>query len=221
MFITSSTVYSDGKTDCDPPLTPDKNFLICPGCNKAFWKDDAITNDDESEIPENELPQALDINDLYLVFETDYQNNVTTYYLDLLERGFANTSEREQSLRIELWHILNNANRNESNNFFDNLKSKVSSGFQKHDLPTGNGKNEKSNINSIFKKNLERLISIFNPENDDELLLFAEMHREIREYTKALEVLSEINEVPNNTALKEIRRATKARNSKVFIIKNN
>lgn len=94
--------------------------MICSGCNREFWRDDALLEDNNYSIQRNKLPQTIGFRDLYSTFDSDYSCKLATYFSNLLEDGFADTNKKKVYLRIELWHLQNNGRRN-SNRFVDKL----------------------------------------------------------------------------------------------------
>ncbi len=215
-YVHSSIVYSDGETICNPPIMFNELILICSECNKPFWKDDAVQEDGNISKPDPGLPEAKDIIDLIPPFDSDRNFKLAQYYSGLLENGFANTIDREIYLRIELWHTLNNYDRNrQEGNTADLIKEKIISLFGKA-ISGQKGIHKSDKASSLFKSNLKKLIIIYKPENDNEHLLLAEMHRELGEYNKALSVLSEIKCYDNKNVYKKIVKAAKRKRSKVF-----
>lgn len=207
-MVHSSVAYSDGKVDCNPPRMFDKRILICSECKKEFWRDDAFIEYENHNITYDKLPEAMDFHDLPFAFDQDYSIKLATYFSNLLEKGFANTIEREVFLRIEMWQLLNNSNRSNTDKISKKLFNKVRSGV------TSEG--ELENNKDLFESNLGRLISIYEPENDDMLLMLAEMHRELGNFSKALSLLDEIENVDNNIAYKKIKSVTKRHKLKVI-----
>jgi len=202
-MVHSSVTYSDGKVVSNSPKMSDKNILICSKCNNEFWRNDAFLEDDYHNTAYDELPEAMDFHDLPFAFDSDYSFKLATHLSELLERGFANTVEREVFLRFEIWHLLNNNNRSDSHGLFKKNSDRIVV-------------NDSDKAGDLFKNNLSRLISIYKPENDDQRLMLAEMHRELGNFSQALSVLDEIENVNNNIAYKKIKSATKKKNSKVI-----
>lgn len=193
--IMNSEVYSDGKVVSNPPIPAEKNILICNTCNKAFWKDDALLDDDNSENI-NELSEANTPSDLFPYFEPDYELKHINYYSDLLESGFANTKIREVYLRNKLWWLLNDTIRYKN-------KSKI------------------KDSKNIFDNNLKRLIEIFEPKNEEEELLLIEMYRELGEFDKASYLLKSLKGINNNGAFIQIQKAVNKKKSSLFKLKKN
>ncbi len=216
-FVHSSVAYSDGKVECNPPFLHDKKILICSYCNQEFWSDDVQTEDED--IGRDELPGAKDFHDLPFAFDANYSFHLATYFSGLLEKGFANTVEREVYLRIELWHLLNDKNRRDSGNIFEKLLKGNLEDILHKDKSSQVGAIPAEDSTKLFKGNLEKLISIYNPENDNERLMLAEMYREIGDFSKALLVLHGIKYIDNKNAYKKIEKATKRKISRVFNIK--
>jgi len=191
-IIRNSEVFSDGKVISDPPRPSEKNILICNSCYQAFWKDDALLNDDNKE-DINELPEANSPSDLFPGFEADHKLKRASYYAELLDSGFASTKVREVYLRKKLWWFLNDG-------FRYNHKSTI----------------EDSKI--IFEDNLKKLIEIFEPINKEEQLLQIEMYRELGDYGNAFNLLENLKGMNNNAAFLQIQQAVKEKVSTVFKI---
>jgi len=209
--VFNTTVYSDGETVCNPPVMLDKNILICTKCTKPFWTEDAFLPEENNDLSIEEFPQAKDVHDLPFAFDSDFSLKLTQYYSELLEKAFANTVEREVYLRIELWRLLNNGIRNITDN---SLKDKII-GIVKEVLSKDDNL-DPADRSDLFNNNLKKLISLYNPNTDDELLLLAEMHRECGNFSEASRVLDQVKDIDNSFAYKEISKAIKIRNTKVF-----
>jgi len=190
--IRNSEVFSDGKISSNPPRPLEHNILICNACYKAFWKEDALINDDNTE-DINELHEANNPSDLFPGFNAEEKLKRIHYYSELLEAKFANTKEREVYLRIELWRLLNDEARYTQKEITKSVKR-------------------------LFDENLKGLIDIFNPKNDDEQLLVAEMYRELGEFDEALLILKHLKGGGNNQACLQIEEAVILKNSIVFKI---
>ncbi len=189
--IRNSEVFSDGKVISNPPRPIEQNILICSECYEPFWKDDAQIDNENPEYLLDNLPEANSITDLFPGFDSDHKLKLITYYNELLEKGFATTEERELFLRIELWRTLN-----------DNVRY--------------NNKQIPNNLKDVFESNLTRLTEIYNPKSKEELLLLAEMHRELGGFQKASELLNKINWAEDNVAFLQIEKAVKSKNITVL-----
>lgn len=211
-FVRSSVAYSDGKIDCNPPRMDDKKILICSDCNKEFWRDDTFLNSEDVNISYNEIPDAKDFHDLTFAFDSDYSFKLATYFSKLLEKGFAHTVEKEVYLRIKLWHLLNNDNRYDPDSIIGKLIKNISGKHQKKNFP------DHDNVisNKLFESNLEELINIYKPENEEMNLMLAEMHRELGDFKQALLVLEKIEKVDNKVAYNKIKAAAKRKKTKVL-----
>lgn len=212
--VFKSTVYSDGKIISNPPVMHDKRILICSECKKPFWTEDALLEGEDYDFNNDELPNANDIHDLPFAFDTDFSIRLAKYYSDLLNQGFANSVDREVYLRIELWQLLNNNIRNKSTNKIRNLIK----GIVKESKTKNNTTKKTDNTIKLFYINLKKLIKLYEPNNDNELLLLVEMHRELGNFSEASLVLKKIEDIDNNVAYKEISRAIKIKNPEVFKI---
>lgn len=193
-FITrNSEVFSDGKTERNPP-TPNTNaILICSDCYKAFWKEDVIIENENYDDNE-ELPEAGTITDLFPRFEAHFKLKNAKYYLKLLENGFAKTTERKQYLRLKMWRTLNDIIRYNYASFSEEE-------------------------NAIFNENIIRLLEIFTPKNEEEKLLKVEMLREIGEFEKALLFRDTFKVQDNKIVYRQIMNRLYKNEAKVFEIK--
>lgn len=189
--IHKSVVYSDGKIEHSNSLSSDKQILICCDCHKPMWKNDAFI--ENSDVSYNQLPEAKDVYDLPFVFDDDFSDKLALYFSDLLQNGFANTSEKEIYLRIKIWHLLNNKYRNQET--------------------------DTSNTSQpLFVANLQSLIKIYKPDCDEQQLLLAEMYREIGNFEEANLQLTKINDPNVNSAYKQILKFNSNKKSNVFKI---
>jgi len=186
--LRNSEVFSDGKVISNPPRPSEQNILICSECYKAFWKNDAQIDNEKSEELLDELPEANSIIDLFPGFEPDHKLKLANYINELLDKGFANTVEREVFLRLELWRTLNDIIR-----------------YQK-DSMSPQSKN-------LFNNNLTSLITIYSPKSEEEQLLLVEMHREFGQFDKASELLKKTIWSEDNFAFLQIKNAVKNKNS--------
>jgi uncharacterized protein YbaR (Trm112 family) len=212
--VNSSKVYSDGLTISLPPTPANNSILICPECNKAFWFDDAKTEESYKE----EYPQAKDVHDLPFAFEDNFSVKLAGFYLDLLEDGFASSIEKEIYLRNGIWQLLNNKIRSKPNSFFYNLKN-----FSYKYALRNIGQEKKNKLEfekniDFFNENLKQLISIFEAEEDDQKLLLAEMYRELGAFENAEMLLGEITELKHDSCYAQISKAIKNKNQFVFKI---
>lgn len=210
--VFKSTVYSDGKIVSNPPIMHDKRILICSECKKPFWTDDAIIENEDSDLNIDELPNANDVHDLPFAFETDFSTKLAEYYSELLSQGFANTVDREVYLRTDLWQLLNNNIRNKP----VNKVKDIIIGIVREVIPQNNTIEETDKTTELFENNLKKLIKLYEPNNNDDLLLLAEMHRELGNFSKASSVLEKIKDIDNNFAYKEIFEAIKLKKKEVF-----
>lgn len=217
--VHSSVVYSDGKTECSPPILEDERILICTNCAREFWRDDAEYNDVGEDLYDN-YPQAMDIYDLQIALESDFPSRFVTFYSDLLKGGFADTNEREMHLRIKLWHLLNDKNRYSTNLL--NLLFTVR--FRRIWFLLKSRLHSKLVIKKrkvLFKDNLNHLIKIFEPEHDCEQLLLAEMYRECGDFKNAELQIDKIDQKDVIPAFKIIMKAIKRKKSRVIKINQN
>ena len=115
-----------------------------------------------------------------------------------------------------MWQTLNNNDRNsQKSKTADLLKRKIIGLFGKV-ISGHKGIPKSDETRNLFNNNLKKLITIYKPENDDERLFLAEMHRELGEYSKALSLLSKIKYPDDDNFYKKIVKAAKRKRSKVF-----
>jgi len=191
--LRNSEVFSDGKVISNPPRPSEQNILICSKCYKAFWKNDALFDNEKPEELADELPEANSITDLFPGFKPDHKIKLANYYNELLDTGFANTEEREVFLRLELWRTLNDIVR-----------------YQKESMP--------EEIKGLFNSNLIQLIEVYTPNSEEEQLLLVEMYRELGEFEKASALLKNINCTNNTVTFQQIEHAINTKKSTVFKI---
>ncbi len=195
--VFESILFSDGKADTTPIIPNTSRILICPECNKNFWKDDAEqildTKMDTYNIRSVSVP-----GDLFVVRNSEDLLGQARYYCKLLEDNFADNHERESYLRILLWHELNDIVR--------------------YNIPVNTIILEERE--SLLRENLLNLIKIFNPTYEEEKLLLAEMYRELGEFDFAQKILEEIKEQDFMGKRNELLKACNRKNVKVFKLKN-
>ncbi len=216
--IHSSVVFSDGKVESTPPTPFNERILICPECDKPFWREDAKVKNLLDEDENNNLVQTKDIHDLPFTFENDVSEKMLNYYLDLLETGFATSTEKEVFLRLEIWHLFNNKIRNKPRSIFSSLKK---FDFKYTIRSIENHKKARIEFNKNkeqFDINLNKLISIFKPEFNEQKLLLAEMYRELGKYNKAVSLLNEFDDKEKSLIYSEILKACKGKRKEVFRI---
>ena len=180
--LRNSKVFSDGKIISDHPRPIEQNILICSECYDSFWKEDALFDDEKLEELLDDLPEANNVTDLFPRFDSNSKLKIIDYYSKLLNKGFANSEEREIFLRLSLLRALNDTVRY---------------------------KNEKisEDLIDIFKSNLLRTIEIYKPWIEEEHLLLIEMYRELGRFEKAKELLKKINWSDDNFSFLQIENA--------------
>lgn len=208
--IHHSTVYSDGKQITEPWMNNDKAIAMCPDCNEAFWWEDAGIQRDADR--EDGLPSASDVYDLPFMLQDNAKEQLIQFYHKLLQSGFANTNDRKIYLRFRIWWGINDFIRyrkpliqelSELGNLrrispFLEYRRKSAALFNEHQI--------------LFKENLEKLISIFKPEHEEEQLMVAEMYRELGQMRKAKAVLQELQNM-KSSSFRKISKAI-AKNQK-------
>lgn len=210
--IFDSTLYSDGKADHSNRFLEDKNILLCPHCNKVFWRNDAHETE---EMLESEEPlSSKSVMDFEFALSENYPERIAHYYHSLINEGFADTTEREIYLRMLLWRSINDLIRYQSPVF-----KLIGSYVLKrpiHFLKSRWSANKAFwQFKRIQKENLDLLTALFNPINENDLLLKAEMYREAGERKKALQVLKQIGGT-NSYYKRKIKTATLLFKIRVF-----
>ncbi len=207
-LLNNTEVYSDGKVEASNPILLDE-ILLCVHCESPMWKDDVFVGNDEG-IDYDNTKEALHISDLFPLFMEDSEQKTINYFLKILDSDFTDKSIREIYIRMKLWHLLNDKRRSLKSTvprFFKRLINKISkkkpeSRFQDYNL--------------YFKPNLIRLLQIYKPENGEELLLKAEMHREIGDFEQALQCLNNVEGLGNENMFDAIKRAVRRKEYEVF-----
>ncbi len=211
--VYSSEVYSDGYVDNNPPVSLNKQIVICHYCHREIWREDISFEESYST---NDLPKCKDVYDLPIGKDLNSNHSISTYYLKLIENGFANTKDREIHLRTEIWHLLNNTYRYGGHSVLHQLLL----GRYKYALHRFKQRKQfrKESIEAriLLKENLKNLIKIYIPENDDDWLWVAEMQREIGNFRQASSSLRKIATSPKSDAYKLIKKKIFLRQSKVF-----
>jgi len=195
--IFESVLFSDGKADTTPIIPNISRILICPICNKEFWKDDAQQIIDDN-IDIYNIRSVLTPGDLFSVRNSEDLLGKSRYYSKLIKEKFAKNNEKEIYLRIILWHELNDIVRY-------NIPVKLKILEEREHL---------------LRDNLIHLIKIFNPSYEEEKLLLAEMYRELGEFDFAQTILEDIKEQDFIGKRNELLRACNNKNVKVFKLKN-
>lgn len=195
--VFESILFSDGKADTTPIIPNTSRILICPECDKNFWKDDAKQILD-SKIDIYNIRSVSVPGDLFVVRNSEDLLGQARYYCKLLKDNFADNNERESYLRILLWHELNDIVR--------------------YNIPVNTIILEERE--SLLRENLLNLIKIFNPTYEEEKLLLAEMYRELGDFDFAEKILEEIKEQDFLGKRNELLKACNRKNVKVFKLKN-
>ena len=212
--VFKSVVFSDGKTDCSPPIVRHETILLCYDCRKPFWKEDAIDRDSMQHAAE--LPASLDIYDLPFATEENFSDKLIDYYFELLNTDFCTSAKKEIYLRIQIWHLLNNKIRyrseNATNNFIKGIFNKKSNDASEKAF------NEFLEKKQSFNDNLVNLIKVYTAETEAEFILLAEMFRELGEFDKAIELLKKIDVAENKYSYSAILKASKKQKTLVFKI---
>lgn len=211
--IHSSTLYSDGKQITEPWMNNDKAIALCPDCSKAFWREDAGIQREADR--EDGLPAAGDVYDLPFMFQDEAGEQLVHFYHNLLKSGFANTNDRKIYFRFRIWWGINDFIRYRKpliQEFSELGSLRRISPFLEHRRKRAKLFNKHQNL---FKENLEKLISIFKPEHEEEQLMLAEMYRELGQMRKAKAVLQELQNMKSSSSRK-IRKAIAKNRKRVF-----
>lgn len=215
-FIYRSTVYSDGKIEHDGSFFEDKTIVVCPHCEGVFWRDEAKEKEIEYQDDQPELPFSKSVWDLEMARSEDFRKGMVLYYKQLLETGFANTTQREIYLRITLWRAINDIIRYQR----PFLKS-IDSYVLRKPLRFLKSRISTCRTYGYFKpnqlENLHRLTNIFSPVTDDDQLMLTEMYREMGNRSKALELLNSI-ENGSGATFRKIKKATLLFRKRVFML---
>lgn len=213
-FVGSSTVFSDGKVEHDGSFFEDKTLIVCPHCAQVFWRDSAKEEEIQYSEEEEELPFSNSVHDLEFARREDFPKGMINFYNELLEKGFADDRNREIYLRMQLWRTINDLIRYQQPLYktIDSYVIKSPIRFIKNRIST----------HSTFKKyhklhhgNLVRLIELFQPIDENEKVMQAEMYREMGNRKAALQILNELKSQPGKHVAK-IRNATIRGRKRVF-----
>lgn len=213
-FVGSSTVFSDGKVEHDGSFFENKILIVCPHCAQVFWRDDAREEEIQYSGEEEELPFSNSVYDLEFARKEDFPQGMINFYGDLLEKGFADNKNREIYLRMQLWRTINDLIRYQQPLYkaIDSYVVKSPTRFIKSRIST----------HLIFKKyrklhhaNLKRLIELFQPIDENEKVMQAEMYREMGNRKAALQILNELKSQPGKH-VEKIKNATLWYRQRVF-----
>ncbi len=212
--VFKSTVFSDGKVDHDNSFFEDKRILICPHCENPFWHDSMVIG--EEDYSHEDLPTSKTVMDKEFARSVNYPEQIARYYNELIHNGFATNTERETYLRILLWRSINDMIRYQQPFFksINNYVLKRPFRFLKSRRQANLAFNR---LGAIHKENLRQLCSIFDPMNDDDQLLKAEMYREAGERKKALALLRPLSS-RSTRYIRKVKRATLLFQTRVFML---
>jgi len=210
-FAPRSRVYSDGKVEYSN-LKIDQEILICTACHKSLWRDEVVGDDRDVNL--DGIANVMTVDDLYFVYEEDYEKNVFAYYLNLLQNGFANTHEKEMYIRMKMWHFYNDKYRALSTGASRFVKRNIKSVFSF----IGKKVQKKEKRTGFFETNLRRLMVLFQAETDGERMLLAEMHRELKEFDEALSILESLQGIENQHLLRAMILAARRKEYQVISV---
>lgn len=213
--IYKSILYSDSKTETEPFITSNNSIKSCPTCINFFWQEDAVLPVENPYDLVDTLPKVVDIANFLFKMDGDFQVDLIKFYEKLLKQGFANNSEKKYYLRIRLWWAINDLLRNQvsfnkifrellvEHRIFDFIKNRVQQ------------KKLFKSFNKLFRENIEQLILLVNPADEDANFLLAEMHREIGQFRKAKRYINKVYKI-NHAVSKKMKKAIFFRKKHVF-----
>ncbi len=212
--VFGSTVYSDGKVEQQGNFFEDKAFIVCPHCMEAFWREDAKEQPIDFDKDREEMLFSKSAWDLGFAKKEDFPVGFILYYNELLEKGFANTPEREIHLRMMLWHSINDIIRYQIPLFkaIDAYALKKPGFFIKSRWYM---KRTFRRFSKLHYDNLLRLSQLYDPPTEDDLLLKVEMFREMGLRSQALKLLKSLRITPEKH-YRKIKRATRFFKKRVF-----
>jgi len=204
--IHSSTVFSDGKVEHNASFLEDKSMLVCPHCHEVFWRDDALEKEIHYEEDQKELPFSMSVLDLEPARRGDYPEGLIAFYNQLLSSGFANNDHRELYLRMLLWRTINDLIRYQKPLWktIDRDVLQRPLFFIKNRWQSNRTFHQNADLHH---ENLTRLVTLFQPIEQNDMLLKAEMYREMGNRKQALNVLNSLNS-NQGSHIRKIRRAT-------------
>ena len=213
-FVGKSTVFSDGKVEHDGSFFEDKTLIVCPHCAELFWRDDAKEQEIQYSDEDEDLPFSNSVYDLEFARKENFQEGIILFYHQLLEKGFANNPTRQVYLRIQLWRSINNLIRYQKPLFksIDFFVIKSPFRFIKNRFST------QITYNSFRKlqlSNLKQLIKLFDPMDENEKVMKADMYREIGNRKAALDIINELK-IPQGKHVAKIRNAALWYRKRVF-----
>jgi len=216
--IHSSTVFSDGKVEHNASFLEDKSILVCPHCHEVFWRDDALEKEIHYEEDQEELPFSMSVLDLELARQANFPEGLIGFYNQQLINGFANNDHRELYLRMLLWRTINDLIRHQKPLWksigrdvlqrpFFFIKNRWQSNRTFHQYA------------DLHHENLTRLATLFQPIEQNDLLLKAEMYREMGNRKQALKLLNSLKS-NNGRHIQKILKATLFYRRRVFLLSN-
>jgi len=147
--------------------------------------------------------------------DDNYRVDLIRYYEKLLKQGFAYNNTRKYYLRMRLWWAVNDLVRY-SVPFYKLFKILIFEGRLRHFLKDRYQQRKLfKSFNLLFKYNVEQLILLVDPEDEDADFLLAEMNREIGKFKSAKKYITESNGT-NSFVAKRLKRAIFYRKKLVF-----
>lgn len=113
-------------------------------------------------------------------------------YIQLIQQKFYTDSDEESFLRFEVWRGFNDRKRAEKELWND------------------------ENEQLIWKENIESLIAMIRPEWEEESITLAELHRNLGQFDKALEILSEFRDKRHKETVQKLMAECRKKNTEVI-----
>ncbi len=217
-IVRSSTVYSDGKSVTEPFPQNDKTIRVCPACNRPFWSEDAIIDREPDYSKIDSFENALNIYDLLVTTGEDQPEGKINYYKKLLKESFANNNKRKFYLRIRLWWAINDLVRYP---FSLKKKGQTKAKFHVFRKYIKNKREQHALFKSfkdLFTDNISQLILLSDTENEEGLIMLAEMFRETGKFREAKHTIDKLRQT-NISIKRKIKKAILFRKRRVFKIR--
>ena len=213
--IYKSKFYSDNKTETEPYINTDNAIEICASCNNVFWFDGAVLDIENPYELLDTVPKTIDIVDFLFKMDGNYSVDLIEFYEKLLKQGFAHTNEKKYYLRMRLWWAINNLVRYQSSIF--NIFTQVVSQRKIYSLLKNRIEQRRlfKSFKGLFRENIEQLILLVNPNDEESNYLLAETNREIGKFKTANTYIKKVVE-KNSLSVKKLKRAIFFRKKEVF-----
>ncbi|MCC7318388.1 MAG: hypothetical protein IT219_07625 [Bacteroidales bacterium] len=222
--IQCTELYSDGKMMCDELLSEPQMIVVCPSCGHIFWVIDPASPEKTlipsfKELPTKQQKVAVyPYSSWYLFGSNTYRTfgklALIHQYSHLLTSFRPLSAEKELYLRKGLlWAHNDLVRKTSSYKFMDFLKGDVSFSTWRHDRKHRMiYKYQFLKHLPAYKANIKRMIEILrsSPEREVEKVYLAELYRLKGDFTKSLELITELNRsthfvnIIRNKALKKV-----------------